>query len=199
MNIRGWFGYNGSIPDSLTNNTLDKLLELYYTALTQYFSAPETTNINQMIQHLRDTNLNTDRKRFLEWMIETGASQLKDIAATELPYHDQIIAKLEYDYYILGEEMDFDYPEDVRSTLIGIACQLPEYFKGCIETCSTLSITYHDNSSESEWLSDVSLTDILESNDIYDREYLDYEKQEIIYTVSNSEGANQISSLFFVT
>ncbi|MGF2617717.1 hypothetical protein FZC84_11830 [Rossellomorea vietnamensis] len=150
MNIREWFGFNGTYNESLEINIcVDGLLNLYAKALMEYFSV-QVSNVNELI-FIDPTGLSKEQTLFLEWIKDKGIPYLQTIVSTDLPQDEQLVAKIEFDKYILEEEMDFEYPSEVRSSLIGIVNDLPQYINAANEVSSTI-IKREINTLWSGWL-----------------------------------------------
>ncbi|MGB2993567.1 MAG: hypothetical protein WBB47_13110 [Paenisporosarcina sp.] len=134
MNIREWFDFSGdSMPSSDVNNSIDDLLSLYSAALKQYFSVHDAEDFH-VIQNLDTKKLNLDQTLFLEWLKEKGFPYLKELASTSFGSDANLSAKIQYDLYILQEEMDFEYPDDVQSSLISIVNDFPNYVAATTES-----------------------------------------------------------------
>ncbi|MED1607742.1 hypothetical protein P4U90_20690 [Cytobacillus kochii] len=147
MEIRQWYGYNGEYNKNLKINIcLDELLELYSKAIIGYFADYSLTNYLDVL-NLEKENLSKSQLLFLKWLADNGFPYLTSLVTIVLPEDDQLIAKIEYDKYILEEEMDFQYPEDVRSMLIGIINDFPEYISSAQEVSSTNEYNSFDDES----------------------------------------------------
>ncbi|USK44665.1 hypothetical protein [Cytobacillus oceanisediminis] len=156
MNIREWFGFYGEYEmSSDINSCVDGLLEIYAKAIMKYFSVPDAKSYHA-IQKVNRSNLDPAQHLFLDWLNDKGFPYLQDLVSKKLPEDEQLIAKIEYDKYILEEEMDFQFPEDIRSSLIGIVSEMPDYIAASLEVSSTLISTEIDQlwNSWSSWLTD---------------------------------------------
>ncbi|NRD78548.1 hypothetical protein HPT25_14385 [Bacillus sp. BRMEA1] len=139
MNIREWYGYSGNYNRNLDINLcVDGLLQLYAKAIMTYFSVNDAKSYHE-IQNVDSSSLNNGQKLFLKWLNEKGFPYLEKLASTNLPNNDELIAHLEYDKYILEEEMDFQYPDDVRSSLIGIVNDVPGYIEAANEVSAAVT------------------------------------------------------------
>jgi len=191
MSIRQWFGFNDYyVPSGEADICLDNLLSLYANALTEYFSAPTVQNINELIMSLSHSKLNPSDKLFMDWLVEKGMPELKVIASHSLPDDEQLSAKIDYEHFILEDEMDFEYREDVRASLINIVNELPEIIKASLETSATSSEPSED------WLSSI-LDEFRNLETIIDEKSI-YLQEEIYYKVSNyRESVDKTDSLLF--
>lgn len=66
---------------------------------------------------------------FLEWIKEKGIPRLKNIDFNKLPNDDRFLAMIEFDEFVLQNEMDFEDPEEVRGCIISTVNSLKEYIK----------------------------------------------------------------------
>lgn len=66
---------------------------------------------------------------FLEWLESKGILSAQRLAAiTNVENEQEVLAEINYEMYILQEEMDFEYPEDVRASLISISNDLESIY-----------------------------------------------------------------------
>jgi hypothetical protein len=138
MKIREWFGFNEEYNETTEINIcVDNLLDLYSKALMKYFSF-QSESIDTIMK-LDPEHMDKGQVLFKQWLFDKGYPYLKELSGAKLPNDQQLISKIEYDKYILEEEMDFEYPEEVRSSLIGIVCALPEYISAANEQASTFN------------------------------------------------------------
>ena len=126
MNIREWFGcFVQYDPSTNFNKSLDGLLELYAQAVTQYFDFDSVTDAQSLIIEATDKRLSTGQSLFLEWLRSKGLSSVQKLASITGVKNEEIaVAEINYEKYILEEEMDFEYPDDVRASLISISNDL---------------------------------------------------------------------------
>jgi hypothetical protein len=140
MNIREWYGFEGEYDKAMEINIcVDGLLVLYAKAIMQYFSVLNVQNYRE-IQNIDRSNLETGQVLFLNWLNEKGFPYLTQLAAKHLPNDEELISHIEYDKYILEEEMDFEYPDDVRSSLISIVNDVPDYIMAATEVSVSVSV-----------------------------------------------------------
>ncbi|MED4455881.1 hypothetical protein [Metabacillus fastidiosus] len=159
MNIREWFGFDKEYDSKQDiNMCIDELLELYVNAIKKYFSIYDAPDFRS-IQNIDRAKLSVGESMFIEWLTEKGFPYLKKLVALKLPNNELLISKIEYEKYILEEEMDFEYPDDVRSSLIGIVNNMPEYIGAVTEISATVNL----NSVINPVVQRVSLRDALDT------------------------------------
>ncbi|EJQ61749.1 hypothetical protein [Bacillus mycoides] len=138
MNIREWFGYNKDfIVSTQTDKYLDKLFVIYAKALKEYFSVKDASNLDELLHNVKKSNLTKGQQLFLSWFEEKGINQLRIFVSKTIPNDETLLATLDYEIYMMEEEMDFDYPEDIVSTLMNITTLLPEIINPILENAST--------------------------------------------------------------
>ncbi|MHC8514500.1 hypothetical protein [Sporosarcina sp. ITBMC105] len=141
---REWYGVKCQTSNTTKQyEVISELLSMYADAITKYFSVTNSSDYSS-IESLDKTKLSKDKQLFLEWFIVKGLPFLKSLAELHLPDNVELISKIEYDMYILEEEMDFQYPDDVRSTLINIVNDMPEYIKAATEIAVTVNCETQD-------------------------------------------------------
>jgi hypothetical protein len=136
MDIREWFEVR-SDSKSL-NSSLDSLFSLYINAISKYFSCEEARTVTELVAKADQSHLTAGERMFLDWFVETGLPCIRRILSMDLPNNHELFAQLDYERYILEEEMDFRYPDDVRSSLVNIVSDLPTR----IETASSSESVY---------------------------------------------------------
>jgi hypothetical protein len=125
MNIRKWFGVEISYDNNKFNVSLDALLQLYKECLVRYFNLENIKDSNELLAILKTTELGIGDSMFLEWYEQKGLPNIKKVALWTDHSDEQMIAEIDYEHYILSEEMNaFDYPEEVRSVLISVSSYL---------------------------------------------------------------------------
>jgi hypothetical protein len=122
MSIRGWFGNEVQYDvTTVINQKLDNLLEIYMEAVISYFGQGRFSNLQETIMVSKDNRLTKSKMLFLKWLEDKGFSQLQKIASTTDVYDtEDIIAYIDYEIYILSEELTCDDIEEIRSALISI-------------------------------------------------------------------------------
>ncbi|WP_371018941.1 hypothetical protein [Pseudalkalibacillus sp. JSM 102089] len=191
MNIREWFGYTGEYnKESSINACIDGLLEMYAEAIKQYFSVDHAQSFHD-IQDVDRTNLNNGEILFLDWLEEKGFPYLVSLANKHLPDDEELIAQIDYDKYILEEEMDFEFPEDVRSSLIAVVTDMPEYIQSSLE----VSVTVNVNEFWDDWSTWVTETQTSDFEWSYENT-THYEIKGNEYLVSNYKESAKAGSLF---
>ncbi|THF80816.1 hypothetical protein [Cohnella fermenti] len=122
--IREWFGVHQA-AQGRTGQSLDSLLALYVKAITRYFSCEEAKSSSELILAARTRELAGGQRMFLDWFEEVGQPSIMRILQGKIPENEELIAQFDYEKFILEEEMGFEYPEDVRASLINIVIDLP--------------------------------------------------------------------------
>lgn len=133
MSIRAWFGLDAKYDlENKINKALDRLLKLYSTALQKYFKIEHSSNFKDFVSRINIDKLNKQDKIFLKWLTEEGINSFSII--NNKLYDDlQVISSIEYEEYLLNEELDMQYPDDLRNVIISIANNLCGYLSTCIE------------------------------------------------------------------
>ncbi|WP_332275909.1 hypothetical protein [Bacillus velezensis] len=134
MSVRAWFGLDAKYDlDNKINKALNRLLELYSTALQKYFKIDYSSNFDDFVKRINVDNLNKQDKIFLRWLTDEG---IKSFSILNQKLHDdlQVISSIEYEEYLLNEELDMQYPEDLRNVIISIANNLHGYMSICNES-----------------------------------------------------------------
>jgi len=137
MNIREWFGYKGdNIFGTESDKCLDNLFSLYAKALEGYFSVNNTSDYSTFLHTVKNKKLTKSQELFLQWLEEKGIQQLLEFANKSVPSDEDLIATLEYEIYMLECEMDFDYPDDVVSSIMSITSLLPDIINPILESAA---------------------------------------------------------------
>lgn len=139
-NIREWYGVN-KVAQGVTEESLDALLVLYAKAITKYFSCEDAVSSVELIRSARKQQLSEGQRIFLDWFESKGEPKIKEALLKKLPENDDLAAQFDYEKYILEEEMDFEYPEDVRASLVGIVSDLSMRIEVSVTIESTLLAT----------------------------------------------------------
>ena len=190
MNSRAWYGVdNHTVEKSESNVLVDRLLSMYADAISRYFAVVDSRDYTAIMK-MDKSKLPVDKLLFLDWFSEKGLPFLKKLAETNLRDRESVVSKLEYELYILEEEMDFQYPEDVRSTLISIVNDLPDYIEEPMEIYATVNSATFNGS----WYNYLH-----ETNDVANTSFYQYTK-DIYKPVSKYEESAQVadSSFFYL-
>ncbi|MFC5529968.1 hypothetical protein [Cohnella yongneupensis] len=125
MNIRVWFGVDVNYDqETLFNKSLDSLLTLYAKALTQYFHLEMINNVSELITVTKTKELDIGRRMFLDWLENAGLIEIKEtITYTSVSRDNNIINEIEYEYYLLEDEMVYE-PNEIRALLIRVVMGL---------------------------------------------------------------------------
>lgn len=188
MNSRAWYGVDSHYEEkSGTDKTIDKLLDMYAKAISRYFSVFDSQDYSSIVT-LDKKHLPREKALFRDWFLDKGLPYLKRIAKMTHSESENISSKIEYELYILEEEMDFEYPDDVRSTLISIVNDLPDY----IEIPLEVSVPF--NSSMSSGVQSKQLDELISNvNKSYSVYGEDFHKQMSKY----EESTAYVGSSFF--
>ncbi|MBD1370777.1 hypothetical protein IC620_00180 [Hazenella sp. IB182357] len=143
MHIRAWFGAMQDYESrGQGDESLDRLLRLYAQAIMRYFTIINTINMKVTLNAASSLGLSVEQHKLIEWFDNKGISQLKLLAEATIPNDEQLLAIIDYERFILQQEMAFDYPEDVRATCIHIATELPQVVYNAIESAVALEEGY---------------------------------------------------------
>ena len=125
MNIREWFGGIKEYDQStLAAISLDSFLEIYAKATMKYLNVSGSQSLEDIFDFLPKYRLKKIQKLFLEYLEEKGLSQIMDILSSDLSQSELLIPHIEYYKYILKAEIDFEYPDNVRSFLVDLPIYL---------------------------------------------------------------------------
>jgi hypothetical protein len=126
LNIRKWFGVEVNYDENKKFNiSLDALLELYKEGLIRYFNLDDANNSGELVKTLKTTELDIGASLFLDWYERKGLLYIVKVASLTDFSDEQFIAEIDYEHYILKEELSyFDYPSEVRSLIISISTYL---------------------------------------------------------------------------
>lgn len=154
-NIREWFGVN-KVAQGFTEESLDALLVIYAKAIARYFSSEDALSSAELIRNAKEHKLSDGQRLFLDWFESCGEPQIKEVLLRKLPESEDLAAQFDYEKYILEEEMDFEYPEDVRASLVGIISDLSTRIEISASTESTplatsLTDTYTMNRNNNDY------------------------------------------------
>lgn len=110
-----------------SKQAVNRYLSLYQKALCQYFQT-EANHIEELVQKAKKKNLSKGESLFLGYIEEKMIPFFRIYLNIPYPNNDQFVAKVDYDFYILNEEVqDYSRPECVRSSLISFVNDFPEY------------------------------------------------------------------------
>ncbi|MED4798982.1 hypothetical protein P9684_03850 [Bacillus atrophaeus] len=98
-------------------------------SLQIYFNIENSSEIHEFLKNAALKN-NVDSS-FIEWIKEKGIPRLKNIDFNNVPNDDRFLAMIEFDEFILQNEMDFKEPEEVRGCIISMVNCFQEYIKIC--------------------------------------------------------------------
>lgn len=140
-NIRNWFGVS-RLAVGKTEESLDSLLKLYGIAISKYFSCEDAVSASELICKAAANTLSKGEEMFLKWFKDVGSPYIVSILEGRLPDNPELVAQFEYEQYILQEEMNFQYPDDVRSLLVNIITDLPARIEIVATVESTPSIDH---------------------------------------------------------
>lgn len=161
MNIREWFGCSVQYdPSTGFNQSLDDLLSLYANAVTQYFEIDSVPDVQSLLIEASGHRLTKGQRLFLDWFESKGLPSVQSLSAITCINDEQTaIAEINYEAYILKEEMDFNYPEDVRASLIAISNELQSIIKEVSitteESSSSFNETFIVKDTSYKWLTQI--------------------------------------------
>lgn len=194
MNIREWFGYNKDfIVSTQTDKYLDKLFVIYAEALKEYFSVKDASNLDDLLHNAKNSNLTKGQQLFLNWFEEKGMNELRVFIPRTIPNNETLLATLDYEIYMMEEEMDFDYPDDIVSTLMSITNLLPEIINPILETSSTKEELVVKTSKQNIKMGRKYHND-RKPNQYYTSSYL---SQKGVYSRENYRGSAEKAGSFF--
>lgn len=129
-NAGTWFDLDFEVkPGNNINEALLRLFDLMKESLHIYFNIENSSDIHEFLKNAALKN-NVDSS-FIEWIKEKGIPRLKNIDFNNAPNDDRFLAMIEFDEFILQNEMDFKEPEEVRGCIITMVNCFQEYIKIC--------------------------------------------------------------------
>lgn len=124
--IRKWFTQNVEYKDNPTNQAFDRLMIIYKEVYTRYFDLTNQNSFENLIHNASNKDLPIDQSLFLEWILKKGQFKTQYLNKIDFPNHDHMTDYIEYEIYILKEELlNFEHLDDVRSCIISITNNLP--------------------------------------------------------------------------
>ncbi|MCY8103437.1 hypothetical protein [Bacillus mojavensis] len=184
MSIRKWFCLEEKENPSSADVCFEKLLGVYFESLTKYFSVDDSLDIFEFLEKSKHKNLNPVDKSFLEWVQLKGIQRIKENSELDLPNTDSLLAMLEYDEFIIRNEIELSNMEEVRNNLITSINSIPEYISSSLEI------------SASEEIDD----NVFNVNDVdgigFFNESSYFSEEAFVETINNSEPAITVGSFF---
>lgn len=144
MSIRKWFGchveYNQS---SSVSKALDELLVMYSEAVMKYLEIPDAQSLIDLIDRVPRIDLDIEKLMFLEWIQEEAFPYFNNnLLVRELVDTSHLKEQIEYVKFTLDQEMDFEYPDNVRSCLVDIVSFMPERIENAISIFKGIQEAY---------------------------------------------------------
>lgn len=147
MNIRQWFGIEEEGISSVeVDRSFDGLLELFAKALQGYFNVAPSTDVETLLATVRPSSKGDEL--FIKWLKEIGLPTIYNLSKNPMPNDEQLIAKIDYEKFILENELTFEYPQDVRSGIINIIDVLPDYIADALQEQAASTEVSYDNQLE---------------------------------------------------
>lgn len=129
-NAMSWFDINFETKtDNKIDEALLRLFDLMKKSLHIYFNIENSSDIHEFLK-IATTKSNVDYP-FLEWIKEKGIPRLRNINFNKLPNDDRFLVMIEFNEFVLQNEMDFVDPEEVRGCIISTVNSLQEYINIC--------------------------------------------------------------------
>ncbi|OCX63608.1 hypothetical protein BFM98_12855 [Lysinibacillus sp. AR18-8] len=147
MDIRAWLGGNNHHGNGQIHEKINELSQLYVTAVKEYFSLDDIgTDFNEFCVIIKNKKIKADQEGFREWFLDKGSLFLKDLIKKQYKDCEKAIAKMDYEMYILSDELDMEYPDDLVASLISITEEVPTYLiENVTETKINLDWNYKIN------------------------------------------------------
>lgn len=128
MDIRAWLGGNNHHGKGQIHEKINELSQLYVTAVKEYFSLDDIgTDFNEFCIIIKNKKIRADQEGFRKWFLDNGSLFLKDLIKKQYKDCEKAVAKMDYEMYILSDELDLEYPDDLVASLISITEELPTY------------------------------------------------------------------------
>lgn len=129
-NAMSWFDINFKTKtDNKIDEALLRLFDLMKESLHIYFNIENSSDIHEFLKIAASKN--DAGYPFLEWIKEKGIPRLRNINFNKLPNDDRFLVMIEFDEFVLQNEMDFVDPEEVRGCIISTVNSLQEYINIC--------------------------------------------------------------------
>lgn len=129
-NAMSWFDLDFEFkPENNIDKALLRLFELMKKSLHIYFNIENSSDIHEFLKIAAVKN-DADYP-FLEWIKEKGIPRLRNIDFNKLPNDARFLVMIEFDEFVLQNEMDFIDPEEVRGCIISTVNSLQEYINIC--------------------------------------------------------------------
>lgn len=129
-NAGAWFDLDFEVKlGNNINEALLRLFDLMKESLHIYFNIKNSSDIHDFLKIAAEKK-NVDHS-FVEWIREKGVPRLNNIDFNNAPNDDRFLAMIEFDEFILQNEMDFKEPEEVRGCIISMVNCFQEYIKIC--------------------------------------------------------------------
>lgn len=127
MDINNWFGSSRRVTQTNeTINAFERLLSLYANAISKYFCFENVSSAEDLINIARRNNLKKGDILFVNWFEDKALPLIRQYMNQQLPKSSLLISQLEYEYYILEQEMGMLHSEDLRACLVDIINDLPD-------------------------------------------------------------------------
>lgn len=122
-----WFGTSRRMAQANeTTNAFEHLLSLYAKAISKYFGLDNICSAAELINLSRGNDLKKGDILLVDWFENKALPFINKYMNQQLPESNLLISQLEYEYYILEQEMGMLYPEDLRACLVNIINDLPD-------------------------------------------------------------------------
>ena len=122
-----WFGTSRRMTQANeTTNAFEHLLSLYAKAISKYFGINDIRSAEDLINIARATDLKKGDILFVNWFEVKALPLIREYMNQHLPKSSLLVSQLEYEYFILEQEMGMLYPEDLRACLVNMINDLPD-------------------------------------------------------------------------
>lgn len=122
---QSWFS---TVHSSTSHTSLERLLELLKSSLRKYFRRLHVSHetFGDFLASIDEQELNRIDQLFLAFLKQKGLPLLHMCAEIDVHWSEELLAKLEYERFILYEEYkEFDDRDGVRSSIINLITELP--------------------------------------------------------------------------
>lgn len=124
--IRKWYNpqYRESVTE--TDKALDKLLHLWSIGISVFWNPDfiHCKSIDEVMENVKKLELNVGDEMFVEYLETKYIPYFKELVNMEIPDHEQLIAHLNYESYILEDELKY-CDDESRAALIDAAEYIP--------------------------------------------------------------------------
>lgn len=134
-NIRQWYGVIDEYEKNDINKVIDQLLFNYREGVFKLF--PSCANVNNVIDIVHYLNNllceNTIVQSFVNYLVEIAFPYLIKICRMDLPNDKELISHIKLHTFVIIEEFNTQYPDDLEDAMINIIEYLPTFIDSAMK------------------------------------------------------------------